>query len=115
MKNALLVTAAMLASTGCRSHSVKQLDFVLTPNAEAASVTFECSRSSTGHCLINLASQIEPSHASVPEGQSITFKVAPGTTYCVETTQAALDHCPLAPLPTKREKSRMKVTNDQGA
>jgi len=114
-KLALAVAALPLALLGCNKVT-QNLEFVLTPDTAAHSVTFECSRSSTGKCYVNFVSAGSPSRGEIPAGNTITFSdIAPGTQYCVETTAAALGRCTPAPLPEKRTTVRRKVSTDTGA
>lgn len=119
MKKFVFAAALPLALLGCSRSSEKvtrNLEFVLTPDAAAHSVTLECSASSTGKCYVNFAGAGSPSRGEIPAGNTITFSdLAAGTQYCVETTSDALSRCTPAPLPEKRVTVRRKVSTDTGA
>jgi hypothetical protein len=111
MKNSALLTlpAVCLIAlvAGChqkpaKTAAVRSINFVLTPDAAAKTVTVECVGSSSGKCGFAFEGS-SPSDVLLDAGGHATVTgVAPGGQYCYGLQALNIASCHKRPLPTEK-------------
>ena len=101
---ALVAVSLLFCLAGChKKKPVKYLNYTLTPNVAARTLTVQCDGSSSGKCAF-IFIKANPSDVMLDVGGTINVtEVGPGSMYCSGTITPFLDSCKQTPVPDHQD------------
>ena len=114
MTKQALLALALLSLVGCHSHKRHaSIEFVITPDRAAQTVTVSCTSSSTNKCHFAFAGNASPEEATVAVGNTFIFRnVDPNALYCANSHNLPLDICTQTSIPQQRATITKRFSSD---